>query len=574
VVTTAAERGRHLALAAAGPDAVVAAAVEAAAADADRRGGPAAAAELLELALRLTPADDPALDERALELAAALQRAGELDRASALLEQVISRTGSSRTRARARLALVAITYETDKSEVAVQLSEAAIVDAAAEPDLLVRALATSAAVDWADYGRRNRRIDEAYRRLAELENPDPAVTGLVLMQRIGQDADHGRPLEPDLIERALAAERLAPARNVSERFSAALGAWLKYTDEFDAARTWMERAHQAAIDEGDEGSLPYALSHLPELELWTGNWARARELAQTHLALAAEHGLESQRRQATYNLALVDVHAGRVEAARSAIADVLAAARREGDTWAVSSLEPLLGMLALSLGDDAAAAAHMREATRLRDEMGQASPRRFDADLVEALVGLGDLTAAAAVADAMDRRAETFRLHSAKALAHRARALIVAAQGDPAEAVELIDRALAEHDIVPIPFDRARTLLALGRIRRRRRERAAAVDAFGKALATFEALGAAVWADRARAELERVTLRRAHGDRLTEGERRVAELVASGHTNREVAATLYVSPKTVEANLARAYSKLGIRSRAQLGAALEGSAKT
>ena len=117
-----------------------------------------------------------------------------------------------------------------------------------------------------------------------------------------------------------------------------------------------------------------------------------------------------------------------------------------------------------------------------------------------------------------------------------------------------------------MPFERARTLLVKGQIERRARRRGRAKESFEQALEIFEHIGARLWADRARAELERVGLRRTSGGGLTEGERRVAELSAQGLTNRQVAAALFMSPKTVEANLARAYRKLGIRSRAELGA--------
>ena len=127
---------------------------------------------------------------------------------------------------------------------------------------------------------------------------------------------------------------------------------------------------------------------------------------------------------------------------------------------------------------------------------------------------------------------------------------------------------MREHEAVPVPYERARTRLAHGRLLRRARRRTEAKAAFEAALAEFQGLGARLWAERARAELERVGIRRAQRDVLTEGERRVAELAAGGMTNREVAAALYVSPKTVEANLARAYAKLGVRSRAELGARL------
>ena len=115
--------------------------------------------------------------------------------------------------------------------------------------------------------------------------------------------------------------------------------------------------------------------------------------------------------------------------------------------------------------------------------------------------------------------------------------------------------------------------LVQGRLHRRVKQRRAAADALGEALAIFERLGAPTWAEQARAELGRVGLRRAP-DELTPTERRVAELAATGMTNREVASAAFMSPKTVEANLARVYRKLGIASRAELGARMHKSRRT
>lgn len=144
----------------------------------------------------------------------------------------------------------------------------------------------------------------------------------------------------------------------------------------------------------------------------------------------------------------------------------------------------------------------------------------------------------------------------------------MAAQGDVEQARDVLVGALAEHDEVTIPFDRARTLLAIGQVRRRLRERGSARAAFDEAYREFSRLGARLWADRAAAELQRTGIRRGSGPDLTESERRVAELAASGMTNRQVAAALFMSPKTVDATLGRAYGKLGIRSRAELGAVI------
>lgn len=133
-------------------------------------------------------------------------------------------------------------------------------------------------------------------------------------------------------------------------------------------------------------------------------------------------------------------------------------------------------------------------------------------------------------------------------------------------ALAACERALEHHEELPMPLERARTLLVRGVIERRARRRGKAKESFGQALAVFDAAGARLWAERARVEIDRVGLRRGSGGELTENERRVAELAASGMTNHEVAAALFMSPKTVAANLSRVYQKLDIRSRAELGA--------
>ena len=123
------------------------------------------------------------------------------------------------------------------------------------------------------------------------------------------------------------------------------------------------------------------------------------------------------------------------------------------------------------------------------------------------------------------------------------------------------------------PFDQARTLLALGSTRRRARLKRSAREALEQALALFEALGAAIWADNARAELARVGGRlRLLGD-LTPTERRIAALVTRGRSNKEIAATMFVTPKTVGTQLSRIYRKVGVRSRTELASRLRSDAE-
>jgi DNA-binding CsgD family transcriptional regulator len=328
----------------------------------------------------------------------------------------------------------------------------------------------------------------------------------------------------------------------------------------------MEATYQTVLDEGDEGSIPYALSHLPLLEFAAGNWSRAEEVARQYLAVSIELGHESQRVSALFALANVLAHQGREAEARPLIEELLRDAERAGSLWDVTKGLTALGALELSLGRSDIAADHLLRADAGWKAMRDEIHGRHEADLVEALVEAGRIDEAAEVAAAIDGRARRYGRHSRLAIAARGRGLVSAAAGQMDAAIVALEEALREHAQAPFPFDVARTQLVLGRVRRRRRERTLAKQAFDEALPTFEGLGAALWAVRTRGELERVGLRRGAGPALTEGERRVAELAATGLTNREVAAALFLSPKTVEVNLSRAYEKLGVRSRAELGA--------
>ena len=122
---------------------------------------------------------------------------------------------------------------------------------------------------------------------------------------------------------------------------------------------------------------------------------------------------------------------------------------------------------------------------------------------------------------------------------------------------------MAHHDRLPMPLERARTQALLGQLQRRRRRIQAARTSVGEAAAVFERIGSPLWAARAQRELARLTTGSA-GPTLTDAERQVAEQAAAGLTNRQIAAVLFLSEKTVEMHLSNTYRKLGIRSRVQL----------
>ena len=123
---------------------------------------------------------------------------------------------------------------------------------------------------------------------------------------------------------------------------------------------------------------------------------------------------------------------------------------------------------------------------------------------------------------------------------------------------------MTHHRELSMPFERARTQVLLGQLQRRLRQKHAASATLRESLGVFEAIGARQWAERARGELARADVAHLGADELTPSEQRVAELAASGMSNKEIAAKLFISPKTVETNLAKAYRKLEIHSRTQL----------
>ncbi len=569
VVAGSEERARHLALATAEPDEGVADALESAAVEAGLRGSPRSAAELADLASRLTPPELP--ESRARRDFAAAEyafRAGDTEHARRRTQAVLDSPAAGPLRPRALELLARILHVAGTSTEAVALCEEALAQVS-EDDVALQARihATLGLVSWHDFALAHEHARAALTLLDSLDDPEPTVLSQALLAYTEAEFYAGRALPMDVIERALELEALAPAPDVADRMSAALGVFLKYQGDFDGARFWLESTRRAALEEGDEGSLPYAVGHLPQLELWTGNWVAAERYAREHAELAEAMSQEDQRRQALFNLALVHAHQGRIDEARAEADELLFEAESAEEAWNLSNVLAVLGFVELSLGDPAAAASHLARGLEIREGLSSGEPVRSEADYAEVLVELGRPAEAAPVVAHFVERARATNRVPLLAIAARCRAQVAAARGDLDLAAAEIEEALELHDRVTVPFDLARTLLTLGRLQRRRKQRKSARESLGRALGIFEELGAPLWAAKARDELERTHLREAPSE-LTPSEEQMARLAASGLKNREIAERLFVSPKTVEANLARAYRKLGIRSRAELGKTL------
>jgi len=154
---------------------------------------------------------------------------------------------------------------------------------------------------------------------------------------------------------------------------------------------------------------------------------------------------------------------------------------------------------------------------------------------------------------------------------------MVAGDGDPAASFVDFEPALSLHEQTPDALEAARTRLAYGERLRRAHSRVLTREQLRTAMDIFERLGAAPWADRARAELaatgeKRLRLEPSTIDELTPQELQIALLLAEGRTTRETATALFLSPKTVEYHLRHVYQKLDIHSRDELAQALAGPA--
>ena len=241
--------------------------------------------------------------------------------------------------------------------------------------------------------------------LESLDEPDPGLLSEALVGLAGAEYYLGNGIPTDVVERALELERIAPPANVSDRMSAALGTWLKYSGDFDGARRWLESTRQSALDEGDEGSLPYALSHLPQLELWTGSWAQSEARALEHLELAERTGQEGERLTAMFSLAFVEAHLGRLDDARERIAEALVDAESGDHLWGVYQLLSVRGFVELSAGSATEAVTSLGRAFEIYESTGSGGTPSVFENYPEALVSAGDLETAEHVIELFESRA-------------------------------------------------------------------------------------------------------------------------------------------------------------------------
>jgi len=347
--------------------------------------------------------------------------------------------------------------------------------------------------------------------------------------------------------------------------------------EFGAVFELTDSALAAMREHGDP-MVAHVLIDLAELARVAGDWDGANRYLDEAHELVVQTGREGVEPLVLLWKARVALPRGELDLARSYVAEAAALVERlelkdADDRDPTGLIDSVLGQIAATTGDDTAAHEHFVRATAAFEQAGpiaaSALAENIAADAV-ALVGLGRLSEAEERVARLVGVVASLEMPDLDAFVLRTRGLLAAAEGDLDVGVRHLEVAVECFAALtsPWPLQHAVTLFMLGTVQRRARRKLAARSALDTALEIFERLGARIWAEKTRTEIGQISGRPVRSSGLTETERRVAELVARGRSNAEVARELSISPKTVEWNLSKIYKKLHVRSRAELAAKL------
>jgi DNA-binding CsgD family transcriptional regulator len=560
-------RAWHLATAAIGIDPGAAEALDEAARRATSRGAHAAAADALERAAQLS--EGPSRSGRLFAAGLAAALGGAFDRAAALLESAAD-TNDPKIRATVNhlLAMVRLTggvgTALDNHELLITEAEGLL---EADP-AAAAALFADAGVAAAVAGFTRLVLDASERALAALPSDASATTRCQVHSINGMGlAMRCRAAEAlPAYERAL---ELLPQidflSHAPQSIALALGACVS-TGQESALRDGVSSLAAVARKRRALGILPYLQQLGADAAYRLGDWETAERESNDAVVSAELSGQAGPLSIALAVRARILAARGDEAAARSSAETAIELGGPPGNGASVFWASAASGFLELSLGRSAEAIEAL-EQTRVLSELAELEDPLiipWAPDLVEAYARSGRMGDAQALAEELAERAKRSGAPLAAALAERCSAIARTTERAGFE------RALDHHDAASQPFERARTLLAFGSRLHRDRRRVEARERLRESLAIFERLGANPWAEQARAELRAAgaTPRRDvdDSDELTPQELRVAFAVARGAKNREVAAELFLSPKTVEFHLGRIYRKLGIHSRTELAA--------
>jgi DNA-binding CsgD family transcriptional regulator/Flp pilus assembly protein TadD len=446
-----------------------------------------------------------------------------------------------------------------------QWCEQALAEAGRDPLLTARCHAAFAETSPSGAEVDLAHAQSAVRLLQGIDSPPPDLLSNALTNLALHRFRLGFGLAVTTLDRAAALEAQGVPPRVSDRAGMVLGMCLKVVDLFEDSRSWLQAMRTCAADEGDDSALPNTLGHLAILECWAGEYQLALRYAVEGRDHAARTGYSAPMLASAHVLALA--HLGRLTEARDLAGRDLARDDAVGFDAAVALHLRSLGFTELAAGNPRdAAACFLRALTISRDEIGIGEPAimRLHPDAVSALIAIGSIDEAERLTAELDASTESNHLPWSTAMAGRCRGMLLSAAGDTPAAVDALERALADHSRLPMPFEEARTRLLLGTALRRAGRRSDARRELQAARAVFVRLGTPLQAEQALAELGRIGGKPGSDGELTATERRIIALAAAGQTSREVAGALFLSVRTVDSHLGHIYRKLGLRSRTEL----------
>jgi DNA-binding CsgD family transcriptional regulator len=369
------------------------------------------------------------------------------------------------------------------------------------------------------------------------------------------------------LQRALELDDLDIDVPIPFRAHSAAAQLLSWAGRLDEAREHVQILRRRCMERGADTDMLFVSVWSTLIDVWRADFTEGARAAADAMERAEQIGGDHGLVIALTVRGLVAAYTGHEQEARADARAAIEAADRFGAPLLAEWPRMTLGFLGVSVGDHERALVDLRPLIAGFDRLCSMEIIKawFIPDAVEAMVAGARLDEAEPMVAALERHGSRLDRTWMLAIGARCRAMLMAAQGDVDGAERMVRKAIAEHARMPMPFERARTMLLLGQLQRRKRQKQAAAATLGEALQVFQELGTPLWAERASAELERTNVSPMRTLALTPSERRVAELAAAGLTNRDVAGKLFVSTKTVEANLTQIYRKLGIHSRAELG---------
>ncbi|MGI5459150.1 helix-turn-helix transcriptional regulator [Streptomyces sp. CA-249302] len=567
------ERARHLALATTGTDPEAAARLAEAAALARDRGAPSVAASLGLLAARHTPADhDPGPDERRLQAAEDAITAGEVDLARDIAREVLTRATAPADRVRAWMVVIEAAGQA-LGEVDTVYPQV-LADAGDDPRLLALVhyqLAWRALVVEGDFAEGRQEAAHAAELAARAG--DRRTELLALSFQAQTEILMGHPEGPATIKRALKEPQLPEVACHHNGAGATRFRWLIMSDQLPEARSTVSALLREVRRRGMVESEVHFVRLLAETELRSGHCGRALDLARESMRLARDSGIGEVPSAVLASLA--EAAGGDVDRALALGREAVDLAEQAGDQMYISRGLTALGHAQLVARDAEGAVHSLRRVRELEHGLGINDPARgrWHGDLAEALVRIGEVDEAQELV--AGARAHALRLgrESVLAVLDRAEALVRAARGEQEAALAQLTSVQDRLAKLGYGLEEARAAFALASLRGGR----SGPTSYDEAARLFRRCRALPWLRQVEAAAAETPVEPNAPSDASEGsdglagleglasmERQVAALVMEGATNREIAARLFISVKTVEATLTRVYRKLGIRSRVDI----------